>query len=105
MSDKEVSTFLVIAATNKKTISKHAEKSEIYIKLEDQKNTIRLGAQKNTPYSCYSFIYIIIWMKIFEWKCDQLFQEMLNYGTIICGKNSSCSMLIEDSWTDIFREG
>ena len=40
-SDKEVSTLLVVAATDKTTISKHAEILEIYIKLEDQKNTIR----------------------------------------------------------------
>ena len=88
-SNKELSTLLVVATIDKKTISKHAELSEIYIKLKDQKNTIRLEAQKNTPYSCYSFIYIIICMKIFEWKCDQLFQKILNYGTIIRGKNSS----------------
>ena len=42
--DKEVSTLLVLAATNKKIISKHAEILEIYIKLEHQKNTIRLEA-------------------------------------------------------------
>ena len=44
--DKEVSPLLVIAAANKKIISKHAEISEIYIKLEDQKNTIRLEAPR-----------------------------------------------------------
>ena len=27
-------------------------------------------------------------MKKFEWKCEQLFQELLNHGTIICGKSS-----------------
>ena len=27
-------------------------------------------------------------MKIFEWKCNQLFQELLNCGTIIRGKSS-----------------
>ena len=27
-------------------------------------------------------------MKKFEWKCDQLFQEILNCGTIIRGKSS-----------------
>ena len=47
------------------------------MKIEHQKNTIRLEAQKNTPYSCYSFMYRVICMKIFEWKCDQLFQELL----------------------------
>ena len=104
-SDKEVSTLLVVAAIDKKTISKHGEMSEIYIKLEYQRNTIKLEALKNTPYNCYSFIYRIICMKIYEWKCDQLFQELLNRGTIIRGKNSSCSTLIEDSWTDLFRGG
>ena len=78
---------------------------EIYIKLEDQKNTIRLEAQKNTSYSCYSFIYKIICMKRFEWKCDQLFQELLNRGTVIRGKNSSYSTLIVDSWSNLFRMG
>ena len=104
-SDKEVSPLLVVAATYKKTISKHAEILEIYIKLEYQNNTIRLESQKNTPYSCYSFIYRIICIQRFEWKCDQLFQEMLNCGTIFRGKNSSCNMLIEDSWMHIFIVG
>ena len=27
-------------------------------------------------------------MKKFEWKCDQLFQKILNRGTIIRGKSS-----------------
>ena len=27
-------------------------------------------------------------MNKFEWKCDQLFQELLNCETIICGKSS-----------------
>ena len=93
LSDNEVSTLLVVSTTDKKTISKHAE--IYYIKLEVQKNTIILEAQKNTSYSCYLFIYGIICMKIFEWKCDQLFQELLNHGTIFHGKNSCCSMLIE----------
>ena len=43
-SDKEVSTLLVVSTTNKKTISKHVEILEIYIKLEDKKNTIKLEA-------------------------------------------------------------
>ena len=93
--DKEVSPLLVIAATYKKTISKHAEISKMHIKLEGQKNTIGLEAQKNTPYSCYAFIFKIICKKIFEWKCDQIFQELLNRGTIIHDtENPSCSMLI-----------
>ena len=86
LSDKELSTLLVVSTIDKKTISKHSKISQIYIKLEDQKNTIRLEAQKNNPYTCYSFIYRIIHMKIFEWKCNQLFQELLKHGTIICGK-------------------
>ena len=94
--DKEVSTLLVVSTTGNKTISKHTEISEIYIKLEDQHNTIILEAEKNTPYRCYSFIYRIICMKIFEWKFDQLFQELLNCGTIVCGENSSCNTLIGD---------
>ena len=94
LSDKKVSTILVVTTTDKKTVSKHAEISKIHIKIEGQKNTIGLEAHKNTPYSCYTFIYIIICMKIFEWKCDQIFQELLNRGTIIRGKNSSCSTLI-----------
>ena len=69
-SDKEVSTLLVVVATDKTTILKHAYISEIYIKLEDQKNTIRLEAQKNNPYTCYSFIYRNMCMKRFECKCD-----------------------------------
>jgi len=31
-------------------------------------------------------------MKKFEWKCDQLFQELLNRGTIIRGKSSLVSI-------------
>ena len=65
--DNELSTLLIVAATAKKTISKHVEISEIYIKLEYQKNTIILEAQKNTPYSCHVFINRIICMKRFEW--------------------------------------
>ena len=79
---------------SEKEVTKHAEISRIYIKIEDQKNTIGLEAQKNTPYSCYAFIYRIICKKIFEWKCDQLFQELINCGTIIHGNNSSFNMLI-----------
>ena len=93
MSDKEVNTLLIVATTDKKTISKHAE---------GQKNTIGLEAHKNTPYSCYTFIYIIICMKIFEWKCDQIFQELLNHGTIIHGKNSSCNTLIRRFMDEYF---
>ena len=96
-SKKEVSPLLVVVATYKKTISKNVELLETYVKLEDQKNTVRLEAQKK-----YS---IIICMKIFEWKCDQLFQEFLNRGTIIRGKKSRCNTLIEDSWTNLFRAG
>ena len=105
LSDKEVSTLLVFSTTYKNTISKHAELSTIYIKLEYQMNmTIVLEARKNTPYSCYLFIYKIVCKKRFEWKCDQLFQEMLNSGTIIRGKNSSnYNTLIEYSWTNLFR--
>ena len=91
LSDKEVSTILVVATIDKKTISKHVEILKIHIKIEGQKNTIKLESQKNTPYSCYVFIYRIICKKRFEWKCDQIFQELLNHGTIIHGKNSSCS--------------
>ena len=50
--DKEVSTLLVVSSTDKTTISKHVEISEIYIKLEDQNNTIRLEAQNNTSHTC-----------------------------------------------------
>ena len=39
-------------------------------------------------YGHYGFIYRIICMKKFEWKCDQLLQELLNRGTIIRGKSS-----------------
>ena len=78
---------------------------EIYIKLEDQNNTIRLESHKNNSYSCYSFIYRIICMKRFEWKCDQLFQELLNRATVIHGKSSSCSTLIVDSWSNLFGAG
>ena len=35
-------------------------------------------------------------MKKFKWKCDQLFQELLNRGTIICGKSSLVN--INDSY-------
>ena len=49
---------------------------------------INLETQKNTSYSHYGFIYIIICMNKFEWKCDQLFQELLNHGTVIRGKSS-----------------
>ena len=35
---------------------------------------IGLETQKNTFYSHYGFIYIIICINKFEWKCDQLFQ-------------------------------
>ena len=69
-SYKEVSTLLIVSATNNKTLSKHAEISEIYVKLEYQKNTIILEAHNNTPYSCYAFIYRIICMQIFEWKWE-----------------------------------
>ena len=86
LSKKELSTILVVATIDKKTISKHAEISKIHIKIESQNNTIGLEARKNTPYSCYAFIYRIICMKIFEWKCNQLFQELLNYGTISVAK-------------------
>jgi len=37
-------------------------------------------------------MYKIICMKKFEWKCDQLFQELLNRGTIIRGKSSLVSI-------------
>ena len=86
---KQGRPLLVVAATNKKTISKHAEISEIYVTLEDQKYDIILEAQNNTPYSCYVSTYKIICMKIFEWKCDQLFQELLNCGTVIHDKTST----------------
>ena len=35
LSYKEVTTLLVVSYTDNKTISKHAEISEVYIKLED----------------------------------------------------------------------
>ena len=44
LADKEVSTLLVVATIDKKNISKHAEISKIYIKIEGQKNTIELEA-------------------------------------------------------------
>ena len=52
--------------------------------LEDTK----LETHKNIPYNHYVFTYRIIWRKKFEWKCDQLLQELLNCGTIIRGKSS-----------------
>ena len=52
-SYNEVSTILIVDVTEKKTISKHAEISEIYVKLEYQNNTIILEAYKNTSYSFY----------------------------------------------------
>ena len=80
--------------------SEHAKISKIYVKLEyqkvkleDQKNTIKLEAHKNIPYSCYTFIYKIVCMERFEWKYDQLFLELLNHVTVIRGKISSWSIL------------
>ena len=40
-------------------------------------------------------------MKKFEWKCDQLFQELLNHGTIIRGKSS----FVNFNHTYVFLKG
>ena len=62
---------------------------------------IRLETHKNIPYNHYVFTYIIICRKKFEWKCYQLFQELLNLGTIICGT----SYFLNNNHTYLFLKG
>ena len=69
-------------------IPKHAKILGFNMSTQVHHEDIRLETQKNTSYSHYGFIYKIICMKKFEWKCDQLFQELLNHGTIIFCKSS-----------------
>ena len=73
-SHKEVSTLLVVSATIKKSISKHAKISEFNLSTQVHHEDIRLETRNNTSCSHYGFIYRIICIKKFEWKCDQLFQ-------------------------------
>ena len=82
--DTKESIFQILVSS----IQSHVKIPKLNLSTQVHHEDMRLETQKNTSYSHYGFMYRIICMNKFEWKCDQRFQELLKHGTIIRGKSS-----------------